>query len=95
MGSAASPEYDQALTELGKALEESGWKPDIPIGTSLDSDPGPNHRWKVCSVFCACMSLPNRERQRGAVATIPKGSLASMRLDKWVSHGKRMMDKAF
>jgi hypothetical protein len=51
MPMSAPAEYDQALTDLGKALEELGWRPDIPLGTALDSDAGPHFRWKVWALL--------------------------------------------
>jgi hypothetical protein len=43
--------YDEALTELGKILEQTGWRPDIPLGRALDSDDGPHFRWKVWALM--------------------------------------------
>ena len=41
------PDYDQALSDLGKSLEEMGWRPNVPIGKTLDTDGGPQLRWRV------------------------------------------------
>src|SRR4051812_33134841 len=47
----ADVEYDEALAELGRILEQTGWYPDIPVGTTLDGDEGPHFKWRVWALL--------------------------------------------
>ncbi len=44
-------EYDKALVELGRSLQQAGWRPDIPLGSTLDADEGSHYKWRVWALL--------------------------------------------
>src|SRR4051794_8641179 len=49
--SMSNADYDQALVELGRSLHQAGWRPDIPLGSTLDADEGNHYKWRVWALL--------------------------------------------
>lgn len=47
----ATDPYDSALSDLGRVLENTGWRPELPLGTTLDAARDPQVRWKILALL--------------------------------------------